>query len=273
MRLPILGNMSVEQDAAPALTEKTPLVIPVESTPSHAALHKFDSLSVMEVQSSAKLSSKFEAAKSGYLHGDPADAWNAWSVNALIGFVCGLVSFFLKECIGFLFRTRAALVVGAIEAGGAGWLMTAWFRAVAFAAVLLIISASTILFFEPHAAGSGIPETCAFLNGVIIPKTFSLRVVVAKFTSCALAVGSGIPAGPEGPMIHSTSLCLRTRPRFLFFLTDAPNLFIQWEAFWGLSCRRATCSWGTWSRSRRRSSTSAILATAGTSWLRVSPEG
>ena len=53
---------------------------------------------------------------------------------------------------------------------------------------------------EPNAAGSGIPETCAFLNGVIIPKTFSLRVVFAKFASCALAVGSGIPAGPEGPM-------------------------------------------------------------------------
>ena len=59
---------------------------------------------------------------------------------------------------------------------------------------------TSILFFEPNAAGSGIPETCAFLNGVIIPKTFSLRVVFAKFASCALAVGSGIPAGPEGPM-------------------------------------------------------------------------
>ena len=45
-----------------------------------------------------------------------------------------------------------------------------------------------------------------FLNGVIIPKTFSLRVVLAKFTSCVLAVGSGIPAGPEGPMIHMGSI-------------------------------------------------------------------
>ena len=50
------------------------------------------------------------------------------------------------------------------------------------------------------------PETCAFLNGVIIPKTFSLKVVLAKFSSCALAVGSGIPAGPEGPMIHMGSI-------------------------------------------------------------------
>jgi chloride channel 7 len=31
-------------------------------------------------------------------------------------------------------------------------------------------------------------------------------VVLAKFSSCALAVGSGIPAGPEGPMIHMGSI-------------------------------------------------------------------
>ena len=31
-------------------------------------------------------------------------------------------------------------------------------------------------------------------------------MVLAKFSSCALAVGSGIPAGPEGPMIHMGSI-------------------------------------------------------------------
>jgi chloride channel 7 len=42
--------------------------------------------------------------------------------------------------------------------------------------------------------------------GVIIPKTFSPSVMVNKFMSCALCVGSGLPVGPEGPMIHMGSV-------------------------------------------------------------------
>ena len=41
---------------------------------------------------------------------------------------------------------------------------------------------------------------------MIIPKTFSISVLKYKFMSCALAVGSGLPVGPEGPMIHMGSV-------------------------------------------------------------------
>lgn len=49
-------------------------------------------------------------------------------------------------------------------------------------------------------------ETMGFLNGIIIPKTFTLKVLLSKLLSCIMAVGSGIPAGPEGPMIHMGSV-------------------------------------------------------------------
>ena len=29
-----------------------------------------------------------------------------------------------------------------------------------------------------------------------------MHTLVVKFASCALAVGSGLPIGPEGPMVH-----------------------------------------------------------------------
>lgn len=29
-----------------------------------------------------------------------------------------------------------------------------------------------------------------------------MHTLVVKFASCALAVGSGLPVGPEGPMVH-----------------------------------------------------------------------
>jgi chloride channel 7 len=83
------------------------------------------------------------------------------------------------------------------------WIFTLWFAIIVFAVCLVTASAAIIIFVEPHAAGSGIPETCAFLNGILIPKTFTVQVLFAKFASCMMAVGSGLPVGPEGPMIHS----------------------------------------------------------------------
>jgi len=38
--------------------------------------------------------------------------------------------------------------------------------------------------------------------GVLIPKVFNIFTVAVKFASCVLCVSSGLPVGPEGPMIH-----------------------------------------------------------------------
>ena len=174
----------------------------------------FESLCVNEAQSAAKITAKYTRIKEDHengTHNENTHASSRWVVNALIGFICGLTSFFLKETVALLFRIRTGLIFSVLDdASGEGseepWVLKAWLIAVGFASVLVILSSSIILFWEPKAAGSGIPETCAFLNGVIIPRTFSMRVVFAKFASCALAVGSGIPAGPEGPMIHMGSI-------------------------------------------------------------------
>jgi H+/Cl- antiporter ClcA len=42
----------------------------------------------------------------------------------------------------------------------------------------------------------------AYLNGTHMPKVMNLKTLGVKFLSAALAVGSGLPVGPEGPMVH-----------------------------------------------------------------------
>ncbi len=33
-------------------------------------------------------------------------------------------------------------------------------------------------------------------------QVFNVQTLIVKFCSCVLAVGSGLPVGPEGPMVH-----------------------------------------------------------------------
>ena len=67
---------------------------------------------------------------------------------------------------------------------------------------MILISSIIIVFFRPSASGSGVPELIGFLNGTFLRRIFNLKTFIAKFISCALSVGSGMPVGPEGPMIH-----------------------------------------------------------------------
>lgn len=46
------------------------------------------------------------------------------------------------------------------------------------------------------------PELIGFLNGTLIRNVFGIKTAIVKFLSCVCAVGSGLPVGPEGPMIH-----------------------------------------------------------------------
>eukprot|EP00656_Telonema_subtile_P036307 TRINITY_DN4028_c0_g1_i1.p1 TRINITY_DN4028_c0_g1~~TRINITY_DN4028_c0_g1_i1.p1 ORF type:complete len:668 (-),score=166.22 TRINITY_DN4028_c0_g1_i1:190-2193(-) len=58
------------------------------------------------------------------------------------------------------------------------------------------------LMDDPASKGSGIPEVKAHLNGIRMPRLFTLQAFVIKFFGTALAVGSGLVLGPEGPLIY-----------------------------------------------------------------------
>jgi len=58
-----------------------------------------------------------------------------------------------------------------------------------------------VQFVHPPAAGGGTPEVIAFLNGIIVHGTLSMKNLIVKFIANTFAVGSGLPAAIQAPII------------------------------------------------------------------------
>jgi hypothetical protein len=59
-----------------------------------------------------------------------------------------------------------------------------------------------VQYWAPQSAGAGVILVMAYLNGNHVPNLLRLRTLVTKFVGTVCAVASGLPFGPEGPMVH-----------------------------------------------------------------------
>ncbi|KAJ3357922.1 hypothetical protein GGF32_000812 [Allomyces javanicus] len=73
-------------------------------------------------------------------------------------------------------------------------------------ALVLAAIAMIIVLVEPGAAGSGMPEVIAFLNGLERPYYLSSRMLIAKLVGMFCVVNSGLFSGYDGPLIHSCAI-------------------------------------------------------------------
>ncbi|KAE8021341.1 hypothetical protein FH972_007239 [Carpinus fangiana] len=68
---------------------------------------------------------------------------------------------------------------------------------------LLTMSAAVLCAcFAPTAAGPGIPEIKAYLNGVDTPNMFGAAPLIVKIVGSIGAVSAGLDLGKEGPLVH-----------------------------------------------------------------------
>ncbi|KAK8595685.1 hypothetical protein V6N13_000380 [Hibiscus sabdariffa] len=68
--------------------------------------------------------------------------------------------------------------------------------------LLTLFAVIITAFISPAAAGSGIPEVKAYLNGVDAPDIFSPRTLMVKIVGSISAVSSSLVVGKAGPMVH-----------------------------------------------------------------------
>ncbi|RWV83999.1 hypothetical protein GW17_00054327 [Ensete ventricosum] len=67
---------------------------------------------------------------------------------------------------------------------------------------LTTVASSLCVVFAPTAAGPGIPEIKAYLNGVDTPNMFGVSTLVVKIIGSIGSVSAGLDLGKEGPLVH-----------------------------------------------------------------------
>jgi hypothetical protein len=93
-----------------------------------------------------------------------------------------------------------------------------------FQVSFVLIACCTVVFGEPMAAGSGIPEIKTMLNGIKVPNAVTAKALCCKAIGVLFSVAGGLPCGKEGPMIHSGAILGAGRGGALYALHTVPVL-------------------------------------------------
>ncbi|MEW5318605.1 MAG: hypothetical protein WDW38_009815 [Sanguina aurantia] len=125
--------------------------------------------------------------------------WDRWAMMGAIGVTMGLLAHLLYMVIHALATFKYGVTRWLIGHTNMG---LAWLFNTVVSTSLVAAASWLVVGFAPEAVGSGIPEVIAYLNGCALPKVFNIVTLMVKFASCGLAVASGLPVGPEGPLIH-----------------------------------------------------------------------
>ncbi|KAK9286286.1 hypothetical protein L1049_014676 [Liquidambar formosana] len=127
-----------------------------------------------------------------------------WTLALLIGLGTGFVGFFnnlaVENIAGFKLLLSNNLM-----------LEDKYYQAFAVYAgcnlVLAIAAAALCAYIAPAAAGSGIPEVKAYLNGVDAHAILAPSTLFVKIFGSIFGVSAGFVVGKEGPMVH-TGACI-----------------------------------------------------------------
>eukprot|EP01018_Ginkgo_biloba_P024749 Gb_03968 [translate_table: standard] len=127
-----------------------------------------------------------------------------WTLAFLIGISTGLVGFFNNLAVeniagsklvvtsSYMLQRRFALAFVVYAGSNLG---------------LAVMSALLCAYIAPAAAGSGIPEVKAYLNGVDAPAILAPSTLFVKIFGSIGAVSGGLDVGKAGPLVH-TGACI-----------------------------------------------------------------
>ncbi|KAH9621951.1 hypothetical protein KSS87_015590 [Heliosperma pusillum] len=125
-----------------------------------------------------------------------------WAFVFLIGLIVSLIGFFnnlaVENIAGKKFVITSKLMLENKH-------LAAFLVFTSYNFVLTLFAALITALIAPAAAGSGVPEVKAYLNGVDAPEIFSVKTLIVKIIGSITAVSSSLMIGKAGPMVHTAS--------------------------------------------------------------------
>ncbi|KAJ0694360.1 putative CBS domain, chloride channel, voltage gated, chloride channel, core [Helianthus annuus] len=122
-----------------------------------------------------------------------------WLLAFLVGLLTGLITTVINLAIENITGYKLLAVVKYIERQR---YMMGFFYMTAVNFVLTLFATLLCVFFAPNAAGPGIPEIKAYLNGVDTPDMYGATTMFVKIFGSIGAVSAGLDLGKEGPLVH-----------------------------------------------------------------------
>lgn len=127
-----------------------------------------------------------------------------WTLALLIGLSTGVVGFFnnlgVENIAGFKLLLTSNLMLEHKY-------FQAFFAFAGCNVVLAVCAGVLCAYIAPAAAGSGIPEVKAYLNGVDAHSILAPSTLFVKIFGSIFGVAAGFVVGKEGPMVH-TGACI-----------------------------------------------------------------
>lgn len=115
-------------------------------------------------------------------------------IGSLTGFFAFIINLSVENIAGFKFHTTNQL------AESSTFLAFIFYM---FCDVSLTIIATIMTtFVSPAAAGSGIPDVKAYLNGINLPGALLVSTLFTKVIGSICAIAGGLAVGKEGPTVH-----------------------------------------------------------------------
>jgi chloride channel 7 len=147
-----------------------------------------------------------------------------WILVVIVGIAVALVGSLVIVLTKALLKWKFDTVTNLIDENKWG---EAFFSYIAFSLFFVAVSAC-IVYCEPKAAGSGISEVKAYLNGVNVNDFLTPKVTCAKAIGVCFSVASGLPIGRKAPMVHvgaamAANICQGFKHLF--------NLDVAWTRF------------------------------------------
>eukprot|EP01059_Diplonema_ambulator_P008791 TRINITY_DN1854_c0_g2_i2.p1 TRINITY_DN1854_c0_g2~~TRINITY_DN1854_c0_g2_i2.p1 ORF type:complete len:772 (+),score=185.73 TRINITY_DN1854_c0_g2_i2:200-2317(+) len=125
-----------------------------------------------------------------------------WVIFIIIGILTGVTAYGVQTIEEHLGHWRLDYALHYVEEGD----LPLGFLYLWLFSILFVTIAVGLTILAPQAAGSGVPDVKAILNGVRMRDMLGFQTFAVKVIGVIFGVAAGLAMGPEGPMIHAGAI-------------------------------------------------------------------